>query len=222
MIKQSLYTFLEEENIEYKNLDKIIIDKENKPYFSQIINTIQEKILSSQEVKISTKDVWKFKDKEYFKNIDNDLSCKKYVYEKFYINPNFSIPEKQFIKFLENNTKVDWWYKNQDSGEEFFSIPYQDDIKRYHQFYIDFIVKTKRGIFLLDTKSSQTINTASHKVEGLNHYINHLINQKIYPNKLFGGIVATIDNGNSWVISKEKELMSENKVNNWTQINDVL
>ena len=222
VIKQSLYTFLEKENIEYKNLDQIIIDKENKPHFSQLINLIQEKILSDQEVKISTKNSWKFKDKEYFKNIDNDFNCKKYVYEKFYIDPALSIPEKQFIKFLENNIKVDWWYKNHDNGEEFFSIPYQDDIKKYHQFYIDFIVKSKKGIFLLDTKASQTINTASHKVEGLNNYINDLINQKIYPRPIFGGIVATIDNGNSWVISNEKELMSENKINNWTQIIDIL
>ena len=138
------------------------------------------------------------------------------------INPNLSTPEKQFIKLLENNPKVEWWFKNNDSGEDYFSIPYQDDIQKYHQFFIDFIVKSKKGIFLLDTKARQTINTASYKVRGLNKYIDSFNKEKIKSHKLFGGIVATIDNDETWVFSDKPELMSENKVNSWTQINEIL
>ena len=39
-----MYAFVKE-NIEYKNLDEIIADDENKSYISQLINLIQEKIL---------------------------------------------------------------------------------------------------------------------------------------------------------------------------------
>ena len=222
VIKQSLYTFLENENIKYQNLDQIIVDKDNKLHITQLINLIQEKILSEQEIKVSTKYNWKLKDKEYFKDGYEKYDCKKYAYDKFFINPNFSTPEKQFIKLLENNPKVEWWFKNNDSGEDYFSIPYQDDVQKYHQFYIDFIIKSKQGIFLLDTKARQTINTASYKVKGLNKYIDSFNKEKIKSHKLFGGIVATIDNDETWVFSDKPELMSENKVNSWTQINEIL
>lgn len=222
VIKQSLFTFLENENIKYQNLDQIIVDKENKPLIAQLVKLIQEQILSKQDVNISTKNNWKFKDKEYFKDEDDKYDCKKYAYENFYINPNFSKPEKQFIKFLENDSKVEWWFKNHDSGDDYFSIPYLDDIQNYHQFFVDFIIKSKKGIFLLDTKARQTINTASYKVEGLNKYIDHLNKEKIKSQKLFGGIVTSIDNGEAWLFSNKPELMSENKVSSWTQINEVL
>jgi len=222
VIKQSLYTFLENENIKYQNLDQIIVDKENKPHITQLIYLIQEQILSKQEIKISTKYNWKFKDKEYFKDEYKKYDCKKYAYDKFYINQNFSNPEKQFIKFLENNTKVEWWFKNNDSGEDYFSVPYLDDVQKYHQFFVDFIIKSKKGIFLLDTKAKQTINTASYKVEGLNKYIDNFNKEKIKSQKLFGGIIATIDNEETWVFSNKPELMSENKVSSWTQINELL
>ena len=222
VIKQSFYTFLENENIKYQNLDQIIVDKQNKPHIKQLIYLIQEKILSEQEIKISTKYNWKLKDKEYYKESYKKYECKKYAYDKFYINQNFSNPEKQFIKFLENNANVEWWYKNNDSGEDYFSVPYLDDVQKYRQFFIDFIVKSKKGIFLLDTKARQTINTASYKVEGLNKYIDNVNKEKIKSHKLFGGIVATIDNKETWVFSDKPELMSENKVNKWIQINDYL
>ena len=72
-----------------------------------------------------------------------------------------------------------WGFIEGDNGEDYFSIPYQDDIQKYHQFFIDFIVKSKKGIFLLDTKARQTINTASYKVEGLNKYIDNVNKEKI-------------------------------------------
>ena len=35
-------------------------------------------------------------------------------------------------------------------------------------------------------------------------------------------VVSTIDNKETWVFSDKPELMSENKVNKWIQINDYL
>ena len=46
--------------------------------------------------------------------------------------------------------------------------------------------------------------------------------EKIKSYKLSGGIVATIDNDETWVFSNKPELMSENKVDSWTQINEIL
>lgn len=222
VIKQSLFTFLENENINYKNLDEILVDKENKPHIFQLIKSIQEKILSDQEVKILTNDTWKFLDKEYFKKGLEELKCKKYAYNKFYINPNFSTPEKKFIDFLEKNSKVEWWFKNHDSGDNYFSIPYLDDVHNYHLFFVDFIIETRNGIFLLDTKARQTINTASHKVIGLNKYVDYLNKKKTKSKKLFGGIVSTIAQGDTWFFSNKPELMSENKVNSWTLLDEFL
>ena len=80
----------------------------------------------------------------------------------------------------------------------------QDDIQKYHQFFIDFIVKSKKGIFLLDTKARQTINTAIYKVKGLNEYIDSFNKEKIKSELTFIGVkessVEKFEKINSFVL----------------------
>ena len=58
------------------------------------------------------------------------------------------------IKFLDNNKKVDWWFKSGERDGAYFAVPYKDDEGEDQVFYVDFIVKLKDGrIGLFDTKS---------------------------------------------------------------------
>lgn len=63
-----------------------------------------------------------------------------------------SSSEKKFEKFCERCSAVDWYYKNGDKGDEYFSIVYLDNANRQKLFYPDYIVSVNGEIWILETK----------------------------------------------------------------------
>ncbi len=63
-----------------------------------------------------------------------------------------SSAEKKFEKFCENFHAVDWFYKNGDKGDEYFSIVYVDNGNRQKLFYPDYIVSVNGEIWIIETK----------------------------------------------------------------------
>ena len=72
---------------------------------------------------------------------------KKCVLDPCYINKK-NENERQFIDFLEGNDSVEHWYKNGDSGSEYFSVMREDG----QLFFPDWFVWTGKGVWVLDTK----------------------------------------------------------------------
>lgn len=76
-----------------------------------------------------------------------------------------SEPEKIFEKYCESNNHIEWFYKNGDKGNEYFSIVYEDNAGKQKSFYPDYIVhdtegntwiiETKGGIVRQDKQSSE-------------------------------------------------------------------
>ena len=121
------------------------------------------------------------------------------------------------VKILDRSSKVDFWFKNGDRDQTYFSLPYKEG-KQINLFYVDFIVKFKNGkIGLFDTKSGRTIDTAKNKSDGLQDYIKE--NKK---HKIFGGIVTNKDNKNfsgKWVLfNKKGNLINSKKFDNWENL----
>jgi type III restriction enzyme len=112
---------------------------------------------------------------------------------KPYFASTESVPEKEFIKVLEDQKNhVKWWFKNGESDKKYFAVKYTDDKGTERGFYVDFIVMTEDGrVGLFDTKSGITAKVAKEKAEALIMYINTQ-NQK-YKKKLWGGIVLFKD-----------------------------
>lgn len=84
-----------------------------------------------------------------------ELETKKNIYERFYIKKDYKGRENEvnFINFLEYQN-IDWWHKQDDSGRNVFAIEYFDtQEKKNRLFYPDFILKSLKKIYLLDTKS---------------------------------------------------------------------
>ncbi len=78
---------------------------------------------------------------------------KKNVYTGYLSSAEFrSAPEKLFERFCENCPSVDWWYKNGDKGDEYFSIVYVDNSNRQKLFYPDYILSVKGEIWIVETK----------------------------------------------------------------------
>lgn len=95
--------------------------------------------------------------------------------------------EKGFIKFLDNNKKVEWWFKSGERDGAYFAVPYKDEEGEDQVFYVDFIVKLKGGrIGLFDTKSGWTAKDAGNKSDGLQMYIRK---ENKNGKDLFGGII---------------------------------
>lgn len=68
-----------------------------------------------------------------------------------------STSEMLFEQYCEKRDDIEWIYKNGDSGQQYFSIVYQDGIKHQWLFYADYIVMKKDGtVWVIETKGGET------------------------------------------------------------------
>lgn len=159
--------------------------KKYRPVLNSFINERIEKDVVSMP--FSIKSHYPFTD-EY-----EIYECKKSIVQPFYLRKEYKGRENEtsFIKYLEESPELDWWFKNGDSGKEFFGIKYFDTTDQVNRlFYPDWIIKLDDGrICILDTKGGNTASSqeTKDKAEELQRRIK-LLNQtsKI---KYCGGIV---------------------------------
>ena len=81
------------------------------------------------------------------------LVMKKNVYQNYLSSaaPR-SMPEIKFEKFCERSDSIEWWYKNGDKGNEYFSIVYTDNSNRQKLFYPDYIISVNGELWIIETK----------------------------------------------------------------------
>lgn len=82
----------------------------------------------------------------------NKNAYKEYTNE-FVTSRTRSTSERLFENYCENNSNVEWFYKNGDSGQQYLSVVYQDGLRHQWLFYPDYIVKMKNGdVWIIETK----------------------------------------------------------------------
>ncbi len=65
--------------------------------------------------------------------------------------------EVLFEQYCERQDDVEWVYKNGDTGQQYFSIVYQDALQKQWLFYADYIVKKKDGtVWVIETKGGES------------------------------------------------------------------
>ena len=105
----------------------------------------------------------------------------------------------------EDWEKVDWWFKNADSGKDGFALKYLDSTSKSERlFYPDWIVKFLDGrIGIFDTKEGQTANSneTGYKAEALQKFL-QVLNQEIPKPIFFGGIV--VPGNGMWYLNQEQ------------------
>jgi len=94
------------------------------------------------------------------------LVMKKNVYQNYLSSaaPR-SMPEVKFEKFCERSDSVDWWYKNGDKGNEYFSIVYTDNSNRQKLFYPDYIISVNGELWIIETKGGFDRNGNSQDID---------------------------------------------------------
>ncbi len=146
-----------------------------------------------------------------------EMKVKKSAMQPFFIEKEYTgrKNETNFIKSLEENDSIIWWYKNGDLGSEFFSIPYHDTTKNKESlFYPDWIIKTKKGIYIIDTKGGDTAKGAKERAESLQAWLK---SKKGY----YGGI-AVQDGSNGWKINTSAEYEYTTALKGWKNLSDIL
>jgi type III restriction enzyme len=119
--------------------------------------------------------------------------------------------ELKFVNYLEHKEdKLDWWFKNGDSGKEFYCLKYYNTAKNKEAlFYPDWILKFKDGrIGIFDTKSGFTAQNPEGRAEGLANKLKEL-NEK--GGNYFGGLVV-LENSQWYYFNNENYLL-EHTVN---------
>lgn len=128
--------------------------------------------------------------------------------QPFYLKKEYNgrINELKFLNYLEQKKdKLDWWFKNGDSGKEYYCLKYYNTAKKEEVlFYPDWILKFKDGrIGIFDTKSGNTAQNPEGRAEGLANKL-----KKLNENgkKYIGGLVV-LENNQWYFFNNEKYLL---------------
>jgi type III restriction enzyme len=158
--------------------------KEYKPVLAKIIEEKREEIESRSGTIFTIRDEYGFS--EDFEEVNVKLCAISPCYfQKEYLG---KINESKFREYIDNKEElIEWWFKNGDMGQEFFSIKYfSSKEKAYRLFYPDWIIRFKNGkTGIFDTKSGDTAKSDDtiDKARALYEKI------KTLGNKFVGGIV---------------------------------
>jgi type III restriction enzyme len=155
--------------------------------------------------------------KESFFNqhTDERVEHEKFVYEPCYLSASRLNPEKNFEKFLaENSDKIVWWWKNGENKQDYFGVKYEYPVGVIHTFYPDYLVQLADGrIGIIETKDMGDRDGGNYtkaKAEKLQEYIKE---QK--GKKLFGGIA--IEKSDGWKINQKSVYdWSKCEKNDWS------
>lgn len=155
---------------------KKILSLEKKEYYAFIINNqkhlgeifdeirtlnVKQKqiIPEPKPFKIPLEEIYKF-NKKSTNIITLETNSYKGYTSDIIEHPIRSSSEIYFEKFCEESIDiVDWYYKNGDKGDKYFSIAYQDGLGVMKLFYPDYIVKLKTGeVWIIETKGGEANN----------------------------------------------------------------
>ena len=217
-LKESIYGFFAISfDMEYASdqskIINIVMSAENSKHFVNVIDKAKEEyidIVEKRQRELVEVSDWNVPESLNYTANESLIYVKQSVMMPFYSAAKFKT-ELAFIKFLEESSNVEWWFKNGERDATFFAIPYMEN-GEFKPFYVDFIVRLKSGeIGLLDTKRGQTVKTAVEKSDGLQEYI--------AKNKgTFGGIIDNTkdDFTGRWMVFKRSaEELHADDFSNW-------
>jgi type III restriction enzyme len=177
----------------------IACSQKNQIVFDEVMKTAKlryEKIKPAEiaSKKTTTRSTFSLPAIDQFGENYELVQTERYPYIECYLRKDRSEPEKHFEKMLEDSSNVEWWYKNGEGQQQYFSVSYQTideetKLTKLLNFYPDYITRYTDGtIGIYDTKSGRTVTEASTygKSDALQAYI---AEQNDTGAKLAGGIL---------------------------------
>ncbi|MBQ5471073.1 MAG: hypothetical protein IIT58_03610, partial [Treponema sp.] len=106
-----------------------------------------------------------------------------------------SMPERKFEEFCENSNFVEWFYKNGDKGTDFYSVAYKDGSGKMRLFYPDYVLGTKDGIWIIETKGGFSASGQSQNIDDFAPRKFEVLKNYLTEYNLQGGFVRTDKKG---------------------------
>ena len=133
-----------------------------------------------------------------------------------------SMPEKLFEKYCENSSKISWFYKNGDKGNEYLSIVYEDNLGKQKSFYPDYIVGTSDGkTWVIETKGGFTRTGDSEDIDKYTAKKFGVLKKYLDKYGLQGGIVRQDKQSSELCICTES-YSDDIKSDSWVLLSDIM
>jgi type III restriction enzyme len=207
---------------------RIFLFPYNKALLIQDISLALERFEAFQtaqgnESRRAIEEEWQVPELRYYNDLFNREVVEKSAMVPFFEYNRASTVEISFKEFLEQNeSSIEWWYKNGDKGKEHFAIPYTNLQKELRLFYVDFVIKFTSGkIGLFDTKTKRSDLEAPNKHNALIRYIEEQ-NKLNTRRTLLGGIIIPEEiNGIVSYRYCSNHISDTNDLTGWNYLNPV-
>lgn len=205
------------------NYYAFIINNEEKlkEDFFEAVNTKARQIM--MDIKSTKNYEWHFPKEDlikYDKDSKDRVIYNKNVFMQYPSNISKFRSENMFEEFCKNNSNIKWFCKNGESSKEYFSIPYNDNVKKWN-FYVDYILEDIQGrIWLIETKGGETTSGTSKNID--KRAENKYEALKIYAEKynLQFGFVRDYDKNNKLYICNT-EYTDDMGGENWIKLEEI-
>lgn len=226
MIRSAIYEFFEEYlGMDQNDAIKVVLYHLNKPKFASYIKDAEDRYSRDYEKRERERNateynkfVWELPQIRIY-NTETCISREGEIFNHamipFFEEKAVSGPEYEFSRLLDKNTEtIDWWYKNADSGNMHFAVPYTDKDGEPRCFYVDYVIRMKNGtVCLFDTKTKDSDPNAPAKHNALLDYIEH--ENSTNGKRLMGGVIIQEDD--NWYYSPMK-IENTSSTNGWTAL----
>ena len=226
MIRSALYEFFEEYlGMDQNDAIKVVLYHNNRAKFESYIKMAEDRYARDYERREQERDateyksfLWEIPETRVY-NTETTLSREGEIYNHalmpFFEEKSVSQPEYLFSRWVDKqNEHIEWWYKNADSGNMHFAVPYTDILGNPRCFYVDFIIRLKNGtICLFDTKTKDSDPNAAAKHNALLEYIKR--ENETNMKRLMGGVLIMEDE--NWYYS-EMPIENTSSLIGWTPL----
>lgn len=145
----------------------------------------------------------------------------------FYLRKEYTgrITEEEFAQYLDHQDKIDWWFKNGDSGKDWLAIRYFNEVTQQDAlFYPDWVFRKKDGtIGIFDTKGGQTASSTEtkNKAEELQKRLRILNAMHFETIRFVGGIVIKA-NGTWYYNDNQTYAYQQGNTDSWKRLSDCI
>ena len=102
----------------------------------------------------------------YDKTKRNQNECGKNAYKGYLVSAEpRSRGEARFEKWCEQTGVVEWFYRNGDKGDEYFSIAYEDNSGHQRLFYPDYILRAAGETWIVEVKGGWNGSGQSQNID---------------------------------------------------------
>ncbi len=120
--------------------------------------------------------------------------CSKNVYEGYLLSrAGKSEVELEFEKWCEKHS--DWFYKNGDKGNEYFSILYTNDYGKQKLFYPDYILNIAGELWIIETKGGENRSGSNANIDEFSEKKFNALKAYIAKYGMKGGFVVLDESG---------------------------